>query len=300
MKVVVADNKKEQKKFLAFRKKLYKEKAKYVDNNYFMLQEIFSGKLSFTKNLKIWPVNIKDDTDNILCQGIICLADALPQYIQLCFFEALENQKQAVDILIEEAIRLGKQEHCVRLVIGLYGHVNYGLGLLNSNFDSVNSFSAPGNEEYYNEYFRSQGCEEILLNSYKIDHLDNRMDRYDRLLKKLYRNYSFRCFDKRQFEYYAKIYTDLNNICFVNHRYYYHRSYEDDVEMLKELFLFMKEDSLIFAFKDDKPIGFVLWYPDYNELCKKGDIFGAKHFFLNLFNNITTKKLLRIKLLQNI
>ena len=51
--------------------------------------------------------------------------------------------------------------------------------------------------------------------------------------------------------------------------------------MLKELFLFMGEDSLIFAFRDGKPAGFILWYPDYNELAKPGEAFGARHFILN-------------------
>ena len=48
--------------------------------------------------------------------------------------------------------------------------------------------------------------------------------------------------------------------------------------MLRELFLFMKEDSLIFAFDGEKPIGFIMWYPDYNELSKGGAAFGAAEF----------------------
>ena len=73
----------------------------------------------------------------------------------------------------------------------------------------------------------------------------------------------------------------MGNKCFINHRYYYKRTYKEDIEMLKELFLFMKEDSLIFAFKDNKPVAFVMWYPDYNELAVPGEVFGSKHFFKN-------------------
>ena len=38
--------------------------------------------------------------------------------------------------------------------------------------------------------------------------------------------------------------------------YYYKRNYKEDVEMLKELFLFMKEESLIFAFDGENPYQF--------------------------------------------
>ncbi len=109
------------------------------------------------------------------------------------------------------------------------------------------------------------------------------------------KNYTFKFFDKKQFEYYANIYTDLNNKSFVNHRYYYKRNYKEDIEMLKELFLFMKEESLIFAFEGDVPVGFVMWYPDFNRLVKKGDYFGAKHFFKNIFFN---KKIKTVKVME--
>lgn len=70
--------------------------------------------------------------------------------------------------------------------------------------------------------------------------------------------------------------------------------------MLRELFLFMKEDSLIFAFQGEKPVGFILWYPDYNELGQKGDIFGVKHFVKNLVwgSRIKTAKIMEYGVLE--
>ena len=44
----------------------------------------------------------------------------------------------------------------------------------------------------------------------------------------------------------------------------------------------MKEDSLVFAYHNGKPVGFIMWYPDWNELAAPGEAFGTKHFFLNL------------------
>ena len=233
--VIRADSRALQKKLLDFRKKLYSGQGIYVDNNYYMLKEIFSGKLNFTNNSKV--------------------------------------------------------------VIGLYGHVNYGLGLLDSHFEKKNSFSSPGNPAYYNDYFRSLGCSETGLSSYFTSKLDDRLKRFDRLIAKLERSYEFRCFDKSRFTEYAKIYTDLNNSCFTEHRYYYKRCYEDDCEMLKTLFLFMKEDSLVFAYHNGKPVGFIMWYPDWNELAAPGEAFGTKHFFLNLLKgkSIRTGKVMEYR-----
>ena len=299
MKAVEVKDKKSQKKFLDFRRKIYRDNPVFVDNNLFMIKEVFAKKTSFTDNKEIFVYNIEDNND-VLCQGIIVYTKCLPDYIQLCFFESLPNVENAVKILVDKAVELGMIYGCERLVIGLNGHVNYGLGFLNSDYDTKNSFSSSANPQYYNDYFKALNCDEINLNTYRIDKIDNRLDRYGGIINKINKNYTFKCFDKKQFDYYSKIYTDLNNICFDKHRYYYKRNYKEDKEMLKELFLFMKEDSLIFAFDGDKPVAFIMWYPDFNELADCGEAFGAKHFIKNIFMNkkIHTAKIMEFGVLS--
>jgi len=299
MKVITATDRKQQKQLLRSRKELYSAQHTFVDNNYYMLREIFSGKLSFTRGMAVYPL-IVTDKGNVLCSGVAAYTEELPEYIQLCFFESLPVCGQAVELLMSEVEKLGRKHGCKKVVVGLSGHVNYGLGLLDSHFDEKNSFSSPGNPEYYNDYFRSFGCEEVKLNSYFTASLDDRLKRFGRLIAKLERSYEFRTFDRKRFDEYSRIYTDLNNACFSDHRYYYGRRYEDDREMLKTLFLFMKEDSLIFAFRDGKPVGFIMWYPDYNELAGAGEIFGTKHFFRNLFRgrSIRTAKVMEYGVIE--
>ena len=62
----------------------------------------------------------------------------------------------------------------------------------------------------------------------------------------------------------------------------------------------MKEDSLFFAFKGTEPVGFIMWYPDYNELAKPGELFGTKHFFKNKLKgkNIKTAKVMEWGVLE--
>ena len=246
MKVVEVTTKKDEKKYIEFRKKIYSLNPNYVDNNLFMIKELFNKKTSFTDNKKIYV-------------------------------------EKAVKLLFDKAKELGKKHKCKKIVVGLNGHVNYGLGFLNSDYDKKNSFSYSVNPEYYNDYFKKLKCEEINLKTYKLNSIDNRLDKYNPIINKLNKNYTFKTFDKKKFNYYSKIYTDLNNKTFNKHRYYYKRTYKEDKEMLKELFLFMKEESLIFAFDNNKQVGFIMWYKDFNELVKTKEAFGPKHFIRNIF-----------------
>ena len=109
MKVCAVDNRKLQKRFLLFRKELYKSRKLYIDNNCFMLKEIFGGKLKFTEDLEIKPVMITDESGGILCEGVIAYTDDLKEYIQLCFFEAKKGCKEAVKMLVDEAVKVGKE-----------------------------------------------------------------------------------------------------------------------------------------------------------------------------------------------
>ena len=294
VKIIEVKNKKEQKKFLDFRRKIYRRSSEYVDNNFFLLKELFDKKTSFIKDKKVYAFYV-ENKGIVLCQGVVVYSKKLPDYIQLCFFESEKRQQEAVKMLLKKAIQLGKRYGCKRLVVGLYGHVNYGLGLLCSDYGEKNSFSSNANPKYYNDYFEKAGFKKIMLNTYKTEVDYSRIEKYKFLIEKLNRNYTFKQFDKRQFDYFSKIYTDLNNAAFKNHKYYYERKYEEDKEMLKELFLFMNEDSLIFAFDGDKPVGFVMWYPDYNELAVPGEVFGSKHFFKN---KVSGKKIRTGKLME--
>ena len=299
MKAIEVTTKREQKRFLDFRKKCYREHGCYVDNQAFMLREMFSGRTCFTENKEIVVWNI-EDSGRVVCQGVVIYAKELPEYVQLCFFESEPGQAEAVTLLEEKAMDLGRKYGCKKLVLGLYGHVNYGLGFLADRYGEKNSFSAAGNPAYYNAYFEGEDYERIYLNSYKTARFAENIKKYERILQGVEKRFTFRYFDKKEFDRDAKLYTDLNNICFANHRYYYKREYKEDKEMLKELFLFMKEDSLIFAYDGDRPVGFVMWYPEYNELLKAGESFGVKAFFQNLFfrKRIQTVKVMEFGILE--
>ncbi len=302
MKAIIVKTKKEKLKFLNFRKKIYSNSPYFVDNNLFMIKQLFFEKICFSEGKQIIPISIEDE-GAIKCQCVAIWAKELPEYIQMCFFESEENCEKPVKMLFDKVMEIGKSHNCTKLVVGLNGHVNYGLGLLCSHYESKNSFGSAANPGYYNDYFKALNCTEIFLNTYRWNDMKNLADKankYSRILSRINATYRFETLDKKQLDYYAKIYTDLNNKCFADHRYYYKRSYAEDKEMLRELLFFMKQDSLIFAFKDDKPVGFVLWYPDFNNLVFEGESFGTKTYIKNLFlgKKIKTAKISEIGILE--
>lgn len=302
MKVIIVKTKKEKLKFLNFRGKIYNRFPHFVDNNRFMIKQLFFKKTCFWEGKQIIPLSVEDE-GAIKCQCVAIWAKGLPEYIQMCFFESEENCGKAVKMLFDKVVEIGKSYGCTKLVVGLNGHVNYGLGLLCDHYESKNSFGAAANPNYYNDYFKALNCAEIFLNTYKwndMKSLNSKAKKYAGILSRVNATYRFETLDKKRFDYYAKIYTDLNNECFAGHRYYYKRTYEEDREMLRELLLFMKQDSLIFAFDGDKPVGFVLWYPDFNELVSQGESFGAKTYIKNLFSGkkIKTAKITEIGTLK--
>jgi hypothetical protein len=83
-----------------------------------------------------------------------------------------------------------------------------------------------------------------------------------------------RNFDKRKFNQEIAIYTYLNNASFGNHPYWAHREVEEDLEVFDSLKHVFKSEHLIFAEKNNRVIGFLLWFPDYNQLVKKGQKLG--------------------------
>ncbi len=297
MQVIIVKSIKEKLKYIKFRKEIYKKNAVFVDDNMMMIKQLFYSRTRFSNKKKIFPMYVLGDDNEIKCQCIAIYTKELPDYIQMSFFEGLDNEPDAVQLLIKEVSSIGKKYSAQKLVVGLAGHVNYGLGMLANKFDSKNSFGMGANPEYYNDYFKNLDFEEVFLNTYLWSSTDSqrKMERFSPLIDRVDENYEYKFFDKENFDYFSKIYTDLNNECFKDHRYYYSRNYEEDKEMLKELLTFIHPESLIFAFKDNKPAGFIMWYLDLNELVSPGKSFGTITYLKSLF---LYKKIKKAKIIE--
>jgi hypothetical protein len=83
--------------------------------------------------------------------------------------------------------------------------------------------------------------------------------------------------NKKKLRQETEIYTYLNNACFPEHPFWADRDVEEDFELFYPFRFLIKEENLLFAEIDGEPIGFFLWYPDFNQLVKRDQHLGLRH-----------------------
>ncbi len=272
-----ADN---YKHYLNFVRSIYKDNPFYKDTTSSLLKSFLLKKNAFCKHAYVHPVKVYDN-GRIVAAVTFIHADYYQETLQLTYFEALPNYDQAVEMLIDYGKALCQKRKISKMTIGLSGHVNYGLGILQDHFDAPLSFGNNYNPPYYIKYFDKYKTSDYVLTSFKGKMEDFNMEGQERAIQRVCSNFTFRPMNFKDFKNEMKLYTDLNNACFLNHPFYFKRNYEEDYELFKDLKLFLKEENLIFAEENGKPIGFLLWYPDYNELIAPGKAIGLSTFVKN-------------------
>jgi len=64
----------------------------------------------------------------------------------------------------------------------------------------------------------------------------------------------------------SAIYTLLNNQAFAKHPFWSDRQNEEDLELFYPFRFLLDNENLIIAEVNERPVGFFLWYPDFNQL----------------------------------
>lgn len=214
------------------------------------------------------------------------------------FFECVNN-KQAAHLLFDTArawlLEKGMQ--------AMDGPVNFGendkfWGLL------VHGFKPPSlgmnyNPPYYQEFFESYGFQKL------YDQFTNFLDatvplpeRFtkisDWVMKKP--GYSFRHFDKRQFDKFAADFIEIYNDAWSTFENFSPLELGTVKESFRQMKPIMDERIIWFAYFNDEPIAAILCLPDVNQLLKhvngKLDLWGKLKFFW--YSKTTTVDRLRI------
>ena len=149
-------------------------------------------------------------------------------------------------------------------MVGLNGHLNYGAGILLNRFDEVPLFGLPYNPDYYADYFNNLHCHKMFTFRFSMEAYSAWAQTYpvQRVLKGL----TVRFMNKRKIKEESAWYTQLNNRAFTNHPFWANRDKEEDLEIFYPFRFLLDNENLIFAEIDGKPVGFFLWYPDFNQL----------------------------------
>jgi len=265
----------------------------YSQNLYYRASEedtvrmIIEGPTHFHTHAKVLPFVVFQNNTPV-CRFAFIHDQRLSDYIQVAFFEAKPGLNNLSEAIIVEAKKCFPQ--CNMICFGLNGHLNYGAGFLLNNFDKIPAFGLPYTMSYYKDYFAKLSIRKIASFSFsaKIS------DEFHKLYKRLNpdKNISIKNLDKSNLSEFIKAYTQLNNTCFQEHPYWADRDFKEDLEQFDSFKHLIKNENLIFAEYKGKLVGFLLWFPDFNQLLSKNRELKANYRF--------SLDVLRFKLLKPI
>jgi len=242
------------------------------------LEMILSGKGVLAKSAFLEPVLVTDQGKTVAA-CVFAQVDRMPGVLQLACFEALEGQEEAVAQLVVYGRGLARERGAAELLIGLNFHVNYGLGILTDHFDEVPTFGSAYHPSYIKDYFEGLATETVSMLTYETDLDSFEVPVSERLMRRISKDYRVMPADFRDLERTARIYTEINNAAFSKHRFYYKRRIDEDLELFREFKAFLKPENLLFLYFGEDPVGFMLWYPDFNQVMKPGETIGIKTWF---------------------
>lgn len=299
MELIHADSKKLKKRLVKFYMDQYRKDPLRRDSMSGLLKGLLYKKSVMTASAFLEPVLVMDG-GRVTMTAILAQAERMPEALQICFLESDGYDPEAFSVILKRAEELGRQRGAKQITGSLNLHVNYGLGFLSNSYDKVQSFGMSHNPEYFHLYFTENGFRPIDLVSFKKD-----MRGVDQLMGESLRGriesrYRVRELDLKKLPEEAELYTRINNQAFSSHPFYYKRVPEEDLELFNDFKLFLKSENLLFVYREDVPVGFMLWYPDFHQLMKPGETIGLKtllRFWMDK-SNIDTFKIVEMGVIE--
>lgn len=239
----------------------------YRGNPYFRGTEgsietmLLHGKSAFQQHAEIKKFLLRDGND-VVGRFALIHDRHLPDYVQVAYFEAIEGLGD-IWTTIKKAAKQQFPE-IKKAVVGFNGHLNYGVGILLNRFDEVPLFGLPYNPSYYADYFKTLYCHRMYSFRFTMEAYQIWADQYN--LQRQVEGLQVRFMDKSQIKKESAIYTLLNNQAFAHHPFWSDRQNEEDLELFYPFRFLLDNENLIIAEVHDRPVGFFLWYPDFNQL----------------------------------
>jgi len=267
--------------YLRFCRQVYARHPQQRDLTTAMLKDLLSGRAVICSSSWLKPLMVINDEQQVVAACLLAVVDRLPRLMQITFFEALPQQEAAVALLIQAAREAALTRSATAISVGLNLHVNYGLGLLASHFDTPQSFGSAYNPPEYLSYFAPYGGHEMKLVSYLTHMPSFDFSAGRRLMERLPQSFHVRPARFHKLTEEAALYTQLNNAAFGRHAFYYPRRQAEDLELFRSFRHFLRPENLLFAYQGATPVGFMLWYPDFNQLIPPGEGPGLKALVKN-------------------
>lgn len=264
--------------YLPLRRRLcadvYRDDPAYRDNTTALLHLVMNPRGAFARGAEVWPVTVVDQRGRPLASALFIRARRLPDTLQVAFLEVVAEPRAALDCLLESARDRTRRCGCIHLTVGCNGHVNNGLGLLAGPFGSRPSFGSAYQPPHYVEALSRHAIRTDTLVTYLHDVATFPIAADHRLCERVAKRFRVRTGNFSRLADDIAIYTELNNSAFARDRYYFERTTEEDLELFRAFGPLLREENFLVAEYDGRPVGFLLWYPDFNEWAPPGGAVG--------------------------
>jgi len=258
-----------------------------------VMRMLVEGPTAFHDHAQVQPYLVREGRE-VVGRFALVHDERLADHVQVAFFEARPGLDDVLETLRLRAATQFPQ--CSKLVVGLNGHLNYGAGFLANRFDEPPLFGMPYTPPYYLDYFAQLKPRPMV--SFRFP-----SEVFFRLRRQLAPTFdpgpiTIRTMDRARFAREVDVYTWLNNACFQDHPYWADRTSAEDHELFHPFRHLLRDEHFIVAEHDGQPVGFLLWYPDFNELCRGDEALGVRHVArYRLTDPITTARLTEIAVL---
>jgi hypothetical protein len=297
MKIKKVESAKDRKIFIDIPRLIYKDNNCRRDTEESITKLLINGPTLFHTHAAVIPCLLFDDHSNVAGRCAFIHDRNLPDTIQVAFFEAIPGLEKVVPALKETARALFKEPR--NLVVGLNGHLNYGAGFLLNHFDRAPVFGLPYTQSYYPEYFSELSCRTTVSFRFPLKQFYSWQDKMNRDGFDT-QGISVRFMNKKKLKKEIELYTHIDNTSFSSTKYWYwsNRNPGENFELFNPFKPLIDNENLIFAEKNGKPAGFLLWYPDFNELAPSGRDLGLVDVIrYRLKNPIKTVRFTEVALL---
>ena len=268
------------KAFYQIGREVYRDNVCHRSTEDDVMRLLIEGPTAFHRHASVIPCIMYEGT-KVVGRCAFINDQKLADYVQVSFFEALPGLDGIVDCILEKSRSLFPQ--CRRVVIGLNGHLNYGAGILLNHFDEPPVFGLPYTPPYYPEYFKSLDRKTMISYHFPTKPFIDRINDFSDTVS--LSGITIRNLSKKVLRRDIEIYTYLNNTCFRKHPLWADRTSDEDYELFYPFRFFIKEENLLFAELNGEVIGFLLWYPDFNQLVRAKQHLGLIHLLRYYFVN---------------
>lgn len=260
MEILFATTKKHKKAIKKFRRDLYKNDLNYVSTAEFTFDMLLNKETAFARSIDISPVMCVSDNKIIITSLLIY--NPADDFLQVSFFEALDNIGDEVDEFIDFVRGVAKERQLNRIIIGLNGHLSYGVGL-SVDMNCANTFDSTYTKTYYIKYFEKYKKHELVAFSNKISVASQSL--FSKNSGITIRKIDLNDFDNEM--------EKFRNICdeTIGKTFLYTQTDKKHFyDLLNDMTFFLKSENILFAEDNGTVVGFLFWHPDYNEILKKG------------------------------